>query len=130
MNAEKEFRDDSNETSCFCKFRLKADGKFDETSFRISSFPWAINRVKQKQIELNQWDDDFHEYEKRLFMQLFAWDEVVDYEKCRQIVNQKIFVGRPSETLFGYTLQNCFFAECGRVEGDYVISCQGGYCVV
>ena len=42
------------------------------------------------------------------------------------IVNQKIFVGRPSETLFGYTLQNCFFAECGRVEGDYVISCQGG----
>ena len=23
MNAEKEFRDDSNETSCFCKFRLK-----------------------------------------------------------------------------------------------------------
>lgn len=88
MNAEKEFRDDSNETSCFCKFRLKADGKFDETSFRISSFPWAINRVKQKQIELNQWDDDFHEYEKRLFMQLFAWDEVVDYEKCRQIVNR------------------------------------------
>lgn len=88
MNAEKEFRDDSNETSCFCKFRLKADGKFDETSFRISSFPWAINRVKQKQIELNQWDDDFHEYETRLFMQLFAWDEVVDYEKCRQIVNR------------------------------------------
>lgn len=60
MNAEKEFRDDSN-----------------ETSFRISSFPWAINRVKQKQIELNQWDDDFHEYEKRLFMQLFAWMNVI-----------------------------------------------------
>lgn len=76
MNAEKEFRDDSNETSCFCKFRLKADGKFDETSFRISSFPWAINRVKQKQIELNQWDDDFHEYETRLFMQLFAYSKM------------------------------------------------------
>ncbi len=88
MDAEKEFRDESDETSCFCKFRLSADGKFDETSFRISSFPWAVHRVEQGQIWVDQWDEDFHDYEKRLFMQLFNINEPFDYQKCREILDR------------------------------------------
>ena len=48
MDTSQGFCDEIDEKSCFCKFRLNADGRFDETSFKISSFPWAINRVKKK----------------------------------------------------------------------------------
>lgn len=85
MDTSQGFCDEIDEKSCFCKFRLNADGRFDETSFKISSFPWAINRVKEKKIDLDEWDKDFHEFEKRLFVQLFEWDEVLDYKKCDQI---------------------------------------------
>ena len=40
---------------------------------------------KEKKIDLDEWDKDFHEFEKRLFVQLFEWDEVLDYKKCDQI---------------------------------------------
>ena len=43
MDTSQGFCDEIDEKSCFCKFRLNADGRFDETSFKISSFPWAIN---------------------------------------------------------------------------------------
>lgn len=32
--------------SCFCMFRLNPDGTFIPDSFQISSFPWAIHRVR------------------------------------------------------------------------------------
>ena len=51
LNAEKEFRDESDETSCFCKIRVEANGTFNKESFKISSFPWAIHRVKNGGVE-------------------------------------------------------------------------------
>ncbi len=86
LNAHKEFRDESDEVSCFCKFRLSPDGLFDKSSFRISSFPWAVQRVKNQEINLEDWDEDFHGYETRLFMEFFEPQSVITYPLLKEIL--------------------------------------------
>lgn len=86
INAEKEFRDESDETSCFCKIRLDAQGGFDEEQFRISSFPWAIHRVKDNAIDLEQWDDDFQDYQRTFFLRFFNCHKVLTYEIFEEIL--------------------------------------------
>lgn len=80
MHAEKEFRDESDETSCFCKIRVDVNGTFDEEQFRMSSFPWAIRRVKDGEIDLEKWDDDFQEFQRTFFLRFFHCHKVLTYE--------------------------------------------------
>lgn len=75
LNAQKEFRDESDEVSCFCKFRLASDGSFDKSS-----------RVNNQEINLEDWDEDFHRYEKRLFMELFEAQSVITYPLLNEIL--------------------------------------------
>lgn len=86
MNAEKEFRDESDETSCFCKIRVEPNGTFNKESFKISSFPWAIHRVKDGGIEMEQWDEAFHEFQRTFFLRIFNCHEILTYEILRDIL--------------------------------------------
>lgn len=86
INAEKEFRDESDEISCFCKIRLDAQGGFDEEQFRISSFPWAVHRVKDNAIDLEHWDDDFQDYQRNFFLRFFNCHKVLTYEIFEEIL--------------------------------------------
>lgn len=61
------FRDVGDDESCFCMFTLSPDGIFEPENFRISSFPWAIHRVRGGKIIIDQWDDDFKAFEMKLF---------------------------------------------------------------
>ncbi len=88
LDAQDEFCDDSDEVSCFCKFRINSGGTFDKSSFKISSFPWAIQRVKNKAISLEEWDDDFHGYERRLFLEIFNSQEILNYKSFREILEK------------------------------------------
>ena len=112
LNAQQEFRDESDEVSCFCKFRLASDGSFDKSSFRISSFPWAVQRVNNQEINIEDWDEDFHRYEKRLFMELFEAQSVITYPLLAEILI------KISEDI-GWKIE---FAECwmriDRIIGD------------
>lgn len=88
MHAEKEFRDESDETSCFCKIRLEPNGSFDKEQFRISSFPWAIHRVKNDAIDLEEWDDDFQEFQRTFFLRFFNCHKVLTYEILKEILDE------------------------------------------
>ena len=88
MHAEKEFRDESDETSCFCKIRLGPNGSFDKEQFRISSFPWAIHRVKDDAINLEEWDDDFQDFQRAFFLRFFNCHNVLTYEIFEEILQE------------------------------------------
>ncbi|MDR1573413.1 MAG: hypothetical protein LBS24_03830, partial [Clostridiales Family XIII bacterium] len=77
---EMRFRDDSEDTSCFCQFNLTADFEFNADSFRISSFPWAIHRVRDGKITIDSWDEDFHAFESDVFLRLYNRCEAFDYD--------------------------------------------------
>lgn len=86
MHAQKEFHDESDETSCFCKIRVEADGTFNKENFRISSFPWAIQRVKENEIDLEQWDEDFQKFQREFFLRFFNCHRVLTYEILKNIL--------------------------------------------
>lgn len=46
MDAEKEFRDESDETSCFCKFRLSADSYGDDYQKRLDVCNESLKKMK------------------------------------------------------------------------------------
>ena len=66
QNKEK-FSEKNDDESCFCTFRVSSQGVFDTSSFKISSFPWAVHRVKDNKIEIDEWDENFFEYTKEIF---------------------------------------------------------------
>lgn len=87
------FRDSGNDTSCFCMFRLKPDGTFMPDSFQISSFPWAIHRVRDGKINMDHWEDDFLQFQKEIFAYLDNHKEPFDYEgflNLRNLFAEKI----------------------------------------
>ncbi|MGC4018557.1 MAG: ATP-binding protein [Muricomes sp.] len=88
LDAQDEFYDDSNDASCFCKLRINPDKTFDKLSFRISSFPWAISRVKNKEISIKKWDEDFQEYERSLFFELLNQKELFNYKSFHEILEK------------------------------------------
>ncbi len=73
------FRDTGEDESCFCTFRLNPDGTVLPDSFQISSFPWAIHRVRDGKINVDQWDDDFLQFQRDIFTILAQREEPVDY---------------------------------------------------
>lgn len=74
------FRDCGEDESCFCKFQLSPDGIAQPESFRISSFPWAIHRVRDGKINMDQWDDDFFSFQKEALAYLSHFNTPVSYE--------------------------------------------------
>lgn len=74
------FKDESDEESCFCNFRLDSEGKFDKKSFRISSFPWAVQRIKENKIYFDNWDEDFQMYQRQVFVKLLDFTEPFNYD--------------------------------------------------
>lgn len=79
MGKKMRFRDSGDDESCFCTFTMSAEGAFNPNSFKISSFPWAIHRVREGKIIIDHWDDDFHSFEKRIFTRLLDHDGPLDY---------------------------------------------------
>ncbi len=73
------FRDCGNDESCFCMFHLASDGTFLPDSFQISSFPWAIHRVRDGKIIIDHWEDDFLQFQKEIFEYLSAYKEPHSY---------------------------------------------------
>lgn len=86
MGAENEFQDESDDLSCFCKFRLMENGRFDSKSFRLSSFPWAVQRVKKGEIDLEEWDESFQSFQRMFFLQFFDGEEPVTYAMLESIL--------------------------------------------
>ncbi|WP_312561936.1 AAA domain-containing protein [Anaerospora sp.] len=80
MKTPMKFRDSGDDESCFCMFNLSPIGVFDSESFRISSFPWAIHRVKDGGIVIDQWDKDFKAFELKLFQYLNDNKEPYTYD--------------------------------------------------
>lgn len=74
------FRDTGDDSSCFCTFTMSVDWEFKPDSFKISSFPWAIHRVREGKIIIDQWDDDFHAFETCAFLRLRNHKEAFDYD--------------------------------------------------
>lgn len=70
MGKRMPFRDVGDDESCFCSFMRDSQGLFCSDSFRVSSFPWAIHRIRNGDIILDKWDDDFHSFEKCMFLHL------------------------------------------------------------
>ncbi len=79
MQTSMKFRDSGDDESCFCMFTLSPNGVFEPESFRISSFPWAIHRVKDGGIVIDQWDEDFKAFEFKLFQYLNDNKEPYNY---------------------------------------------------
>lgn len=88
MHAEKEFHDESDETSCFCKIRVNEDGGFDKEKFKISSFPWAVQRVQDNEIYMEKWDEDFQSFEREFFLRFFNCHEILTYDVLRNIMEE------------------------------------------
>ena len=57
-----DFRENNEDESCYCKFSLTVDGHFNAESFKISSYPWAIHRIKDGKVIIDKWDDEFNAY--------------------------------------------------------------------
>lgn len=74
------FRDSSDDASCFCTFTMNSGLEFNSNSFKISSFPWAIHRVRDGKIIIDQWDDDFHAFESDAFLRLYDHNEACGYD--------------------------------------------------
>ncbi|GAB6107728.1 DEAD/DEAH box helicase [Fusibacter bizertensis] len=81
------FKDESDDESCFCKFRIDAEKKIISKSFKLSSFPWAIQRVKENKIDLDNWDEDFHRFQTALTTALLNQKENVNFEYLLDIRN-------------------------------------------
>lgn len=79
MQTSMKFRDTGDDESCFCMFTLSPSGVFEPESFRISSFPWAIHRVNDGGIAIDQWENDFKEFEFKLFQYLNDNNEPCTY---------------------------------------------------
>lgn len=73
------FRDCGKDESCFCMFRLTPDGIVQPESFQISSFPWAIHRVRDGKIRIDHWDEDFFFFQKDAISWLEERKTPVDY---------------------------------------------------
>ncbi len=80
LNHKPQFKDESDEESCFCSFKLFSNGVFDSSSFKISSFPWAIQRIKEGKINLDYWEEDFKHYQIALLTTLNNQKSKIDYE--------------------------------------------------
>lgn len=74
------FRDSGEDESCFCMFRLTPEGIIRLETFQISSFPWAIHRVRDGKIYVDQWDEDFLEFQKSFFAVLSKRETPVDFD--------------------------------------------------
>lgn len=72
------FLDCGDDESCFCMFKLNPDGSVRPESFQISSFPWAIHRVRDGKINVDQWDEDFSRFQKQIFSVLEEREYPVD----------------------------------------------------
>ena len=79
MGKKMRFRDSGDDESCFCTFKMSAERQFNPYSFKISSYPWAIHRVRDGKIVMEQWDDDFHRCETGGFLRLRDHGEPLDY---------------------------------------------------
>ena len=88
LQAQKEFHDESDETSCFCKIRVEADGTFNKEKFKISSFPWAIQRVNDNKIYLEKWDEDFQIFQREFFLRFFECHKILTYEVLKGILEE------------------------------------------
>lgn len=75
-----QFRDCGEDESCFCMFRLTPEGIIRPETFQISSFPWAIHRVRDGKIDIDQWDEDFLEFQKKFFTALSRREIPVDFD--------------------------------------------------
>lgn len=80
MGRKMRFRDSMDDASCFCAFTMSAGLEFNADSFRISSFPWAIHRVRDGKIIIDQWDGDFHAFEGDAFLRLYNHGEALGYD--------------------------------------------------
>ena len=49
-------------------------------SFKISAFPWAIHRIRDGKIKIDQWEKDFSEFEKLALQMLEERKLPVDYD--------------------------------------------------
>lgn len=95
LHAENEFRERTDDRSCFCKFRLLSNALLDPDpeSFKVSSFPWAVGRLKTRERTQNNiflsWKDDFENYQENLFLDLKNQLQSTPfcYEACEQIRN-------------------------------------------
>lgn len=112
MQAEKEFQDESDEVSCFCKFRLSPDGLFDKKSFKISSFPWAVQRVQQDRISIEQWDEDFQSFQRIFFIRFFERHHEITYDILEKILKEIV-------KIIGWSIKfdNCWM-RIDRVIGE------------
>lgn len=88
LSAGEEFRDLSDETSCICKLRVYPGGSFDSKSFKVSSFPWAIQRVKEDGVDLNRWDEEFQEFQRNLYFCIFDANKKVTYGALRRALDE------------------------------------------
>ena len=75
------FYDSDNEqnTSCFCQFNVNEHFEFNPNSFKISSFPWAVHRVRDGKINIDHWDDDFLAFERGALLRLCDKNTPLDY---------------------------------------------------
>lgn len=78
IGREMRFRDCGNDESCFCMFRLTPEGIIRPETFHISSFPWAIHRVRDGKIRIDQWDEDFLAFQRSFFSMLSQRETPVD----------------------------------------------------
>ena len=90
MNVKNQFYDEDKDkyVSCFCKFRLDCSGQFDRTSFKISSFPWAIQQVFADGIHIKEWDASFHNFQKTTFLRFFDVQNIITYELLKNILHE------------------------------------------
>lgn len=86
MNVTEQFHDEDECVSCFCKFRLDSSGGFDKTSFKTSSFPWAIQRVSEGGINIKEWDADFQSFQRNILKRFFQTQNVITYEILEKIL--------------------------------------------
>lgn len=87
------FGDTGDDESCFCMFCLDPDGTIRTNSFQISSFPWAIHRVRDGKIHIDEWNEDFFQFQKAIFAVLEAREEPVDYaflQNLRELFAKRI----------------------------------------
>jgi predicted nucleic acid-binding Zn-ribbon protein len=80
MGRTMRLRDSGDDTSCFCTFTMNANREFNYESFKISSFPWAVHRVRDGKIIIDQWDDDFRKFETDIFLRLNDHAESLNYD--------------------------------------------------
>lgn len=71
MKRPMKFRDTEQGTSCFCQFTLNSNMEVKLDNFKLSSFPWAVHRVRDGKINIDHWDEDFNSFEKGAYTFLY-----------------------------------------------------------